>query len=70
MEWIKTEERLPEERHQTSGYSEKVLICNELKILTIGIYDHWQNMWKTFYQENTVTTAKPTHWQPLPKAPK
>lgn len=62
MEWIKIEDRLPNQPM-------KCLVYDEGDNMFIAYYEHTLGCWSNYDEEYNFTGAV-THWMPLPEPPK
>ncbi len=77
-DWVKVEDRLPE---AVWGDEDKAFISNDVALIfadrsySIGSYDHDSKNWTLWLGDRNfilekVAGSEPTHWLPLPEAPK
>ena len=65
MEWIKLIDRLPNKEEQQ--LNNKHFLVLDGKNVDVGVYiEQYDHKWWNTYEDS----LHPTHWQPLPKAPK
>ncbi|MDM8174806.1 DUF551 domain-containing protein [Olivibacter sp. 47] len=67
MNWINVNDRLPTETD--FGFSEIVLVYNELEGIVLGQYDFDNQSWELANIDAHETGDEVTYWMPLPDKP-